>query len=194
MTSQPSTNDIVTTNPYESHPSLTPLESAVLWEYAKLAHNVRMVCIFIHHPKLIHDHHHNPVCLAVKKHHSFVRPLSVPLFRSVLLPHVARSSGDGERPFARKRLLEMMLNVDMVMDIERHNLTILFSHQLTQKTRAISEEPDKVMLAKLRILEKKMGLVLTLFKASVWGVINEQPETSMHSGGHSEGNDTTIRH
>ncbi|KAF9566370.1 hypothetical protein CPC08DRAFT_628511 [Agrocybe pediades] len=107
MTSQPSTNDIVTTNPYESHPSLTPLESAVLWEYAKLAHNVRM---------------------------------------------------------------------------------------LTQKTRAISEEPDKVMLAKLRILEKKMGLVLTLFKASVWGVINEQPETSMHSGGYSEGNDTTIRH
>ena len=45
MTSQPSANDIITTNPYESHPSLTPLESAVLWEYAKLAHNVRMVCL-----------------------------------------------------------------------------------------------------------------------------------------------------
>jgi nitrate reductase gamma subunit len=34
--------------------------------------------------------------------------------------------------------------------------------QVTQKTRLLSEEPDKVMLAKLRILEKKMGLVLTL--------------------------------
>jgi len=45
---------------------------------------------------------------------------------------------------------------------------------VTQKTRLLHEEPDKHMLAKLRILEKKMGLVLTLFKASVWGVINEQ--------------------
>jgi len=43
------------------------------------------------------------------------------------------------------------------------------------------------MLAKLRILEKKMGLVLTLFKASVWGVINEQPEFN-------DASDTTIRH
>lgn len=46
---------------------------------------------------------------------------------------------------------------------------------LSQKTRGLNEEPDKTMLARLRVLEKKMGLVLTLFKASVWGVINEQP-------------------
>jgi DASH complex subunit DAD3 len=65
---------------------------------------------------------------------------------------------------------------------------------VTQKTRLLSEEPDKVMLAKLRILEKKMGLVLTLFKASVWGVINEQPEQqpAMQSTDYSDPNDTTI--
>lgn len=44
MTTQPPSNEIFTINPYESHPSLTPLEASVLWEYAKLAQNVRMVC------------------------------------------------------------------------------------------------------------------------------------------------------
>ncbi|PPR01478.1 hypothetical protein CVT26_015101 [Gymnopilus dilepis] len=107
MTSQGSPNDILTANPYQSHPNLTPLEAAVLWEYAKLAHNVRVV---------------------------------------------------------------------------------------TQKTRLLNEEPDKLMLAKLRILEKKMGLVLTLFKASVWGVINEQPDSSVQNQSYSGSNDTTIRH
>jgi len=38
----------------------------------------------------------------------------------------------------------------------------------------LSETPDEAMLKRLRILERKMGLVLTLFKASVWGVVNEQ--------------------
>jgi len=102
MSSQPS-NDIFLVNPYQSHPSLTPLETEVLWEYAKLAHNLRMV---------------------------------------------------------------------------------------TQKTRLLHEEPDKQMLAKLRILEKKMGLVLTLFKASVWGVINEQPESAQE---YNDASDTTVR-
>jgi hypothetical protein len=37
--------------------------------------------------------------------------------------------------------------------------------KVTQKTRQLNEEPDKVMLAKLRILEKKMGLVLTLVRS-----------------------------
>lgn len=76
--------------------------------------------------------------------------------------------------------------------------------QVTQKSRLLTEEPDKVMLAKLRSLENKMGLVLTLvsihdvhsdlissfeqFKASVWGVINEQPQSIAYS----DPNDTTI--
>jgi len=46
--------------------------------------------------------------------------------------------------------------------------------QLKQKTRSLSEKPDTALLARLRVLENKMGLILTLFKASVWGVINEQ--------------------
>lgn len=65
---------------------------------------------------------------------------------------------------------------------------------VTQKARLISEEPDQMLLARLRVLEKKMGLVLTLFKASVWGVINEQP-VAEHSGAYDDSsNDMTIRH
>jgi len=49
--------------------------------------------------------------------------------------------------------------------------------EATMMTKRLREAPDKDLLARLRVLEKKMGLVLTLFKASVWGVINEQPAT-----------------
>lgn len=90
-------------NPYDDHPNLSPLESQVLWEYAKLAHHLRVI---------------------------------------------------------------------------------------STKSRLLTQQP---LLANLRTLEKKMGLVLTLvrisstrclpilmcpikFKASVWGVINEQPD------------------
>ncbi|TFK30047.1 hypothetical protein FA15DRAFT_194753 [Coprinopsis marcescibilis] len=102
MAAQSSNSDIFIVNPYEGHPSLTPLQSEVLWEYAKLAQHVR---------------------------------------------------------------------------------------SLTGKTRTLNEEPDKTMLARLRVLEKKMGLVLTLFKASVWGVINEQPA---QEGYYTDSNDTTA--
>ncbi|KAI6116167.1 DASH complex subunit Dad3-domain-containing protein [Pisolithus sp. B1] len=46
---------------------------------------------------------------------------------------------------------------------------------LTAKTKELSEQPDQNLVARLRVLERKMGLVSILFKASVWGVINEQP-------------------
>jgi len=46
--------------------------------------------------------------------------------------------------------------------------------QSLAQTRILSESPDEAMLQRLRVLERKMGLVLTLFKASVWGVVNEQ--------------------
>jgi len=81
-------SDIFNINPYEAHPSLSPLEADVLWEYAKLSQHVK---------------------------------------------------------------------------------------ELTAQTRRLSEAPDENLLARLRVLERKMGLVLTLFKSSVWGVINEQP-------------------
>lgn len=61
---------------------------------------------------------------------------------------------------------------------------------LSQKTRGLNEEPDKTMLARLRVLEKKMGLVLTLFKASVWGVINEQPVAEDYY----QDNESTVQH
>ncbi|KAJ8455171.1 hypothetical protein ONZ51_g12592 [Trametes cubensis] len=47
--------------------------------------------------------------------------------------------------------------------------------ELIAETRRVSEAPDEKLLKQLRALEVKMGLVLTLFKASVWAVINEQP-------------------
>jgi len=66
------------------------------------------------------------------------------------------------------------------------------AHHLRTITRLLAQQPDSALLANLRTLEKKMGLVLTLvraihfsvfphltyskFKASVWGVINEQPD------------------
>lgn len=102
MTTQ---SDIFDVNPYQSHPSLSPTEAEVLWEYAKLAQHLKLV---------------------------------------------------------------------------------------TRKTRLIGEEPDQMLLARLRVLEKKMGLVLTLFKASVWGVINEQPAAEPSFDDSS--NDRTIRH
>ncbi|KAJ7291056.1 DASH complex subunit Dad3-domain-containing protein [Mycena rebaudengoi] len=49
---------------------------------------------------------------------------------------------------------------------------------IKQKTRTLTEQPDETLLARLRVLENKMGLILTLFKASVWGVINEQSVTA----------------
>jgi DASH complex subunit DAD3 len=62
--------------------------------------------------------------------------------------------------------------------------------EATLMTRKLTETPDKTLLTRLRVLEKKMGLVLTLFKASVWGVINEQ-SVAEHV---QSGEDTTIRH
>ncbi|KAH7889539.1 DASH complex subunit Dad3-domain-containing protein [Phlebopus sp. FC_14] len=56
---------------------------------------------------------------------------------------------------------------------------------LTARTKDLSEQPDQHLLARLRLLERKMGLVLTLFKASVWAVINEQPPTDQYA-------DTTV--
>ncbi|EAU88720.1 hypothetical protein CC1G_01093 [Coprinopsis cinerea okayama7 len=104
MSTQTAATDIFTINPYDGHPSLTPLEAEVLWEYAKLAQHVK---------------------------------------------------------------------------------------SLSQKTKTLHEEPDQTMLVRLRVLEKKMGLVLTLFKASVWGVINEQPAPE---GYYNDSNETTIQH
>ncbi|KAJ8579950.1 hypothetical protein M405DRAFT_753871 [Rhizopogon salebrosus TDB-379] len=64
---------------------------------------------------------------------------------------------------------------------------------LTVTTRQLSEGPDGNLIARLRVLERKMGLVLTLFKASVWGVINEQPAQGTEGGYAYSAADTTLR-
>ena len=43
MAATASNSDIFQVNSYEGHPSLTQLEAEVLWEYAKLAQNVKEV-------------------------------------------------------------------------------------------------------------------------------------------------------
>ncbi|KAI9571385.1 DASH complex subunit Dad3-domain-containing protein [Boletus coccyginus] len=53
---------------------------------------------------------------------------------------------------------------------------------LTAATKQLSDKPDHTLLVRLRLLERKMSLVLTLFKASVWGVINEQAASTDLSG------------
>ncbi|TBU35637.1 DASH complex subunit Dad3-domain-containing protein [Dichomitus squalens] len=65
--------------------------------------------------------------------------------------------------------------------------------ELIAETRRVSEAPDEKMLKQLRALEVKMGLVLTLFKASVWAIINEQPMADL-SGPYADTTaDATIR-
>ncbi|KAE9398381.1 hypothetical protein BT96DRAFT_822141 [Gymnopus androsaceus JB14] len=109
MSSPPPTENIFEENPYENHPSLSPIEAQVLWEYSKLAQNVK---------------------------------------------------------------------------------------QITMKTRRLAEEPDQMLVSKLRSLETKMGLVLVLFKASVWNVINEQQVDYGPADADADANasgDTTVR-
>ncbi|KAJ7257875.1 DASH complex subunit Dad3-domain-containing protein [Mycena haematopus] len=92
--SSPPPPDVFVENPYLNHPSLSSIEAEVLWEYAKLAQNLKL---------------------------------------------------------------------------------------LKQKTHNLTEQPDARLIARLRAVENKMGLILTLFKASVWGVINEQNVASPYS-------------
>ncbi|TRM59277.1 DASH complex subunit Dad3-domain-containing protein [Schizophyllum amplum] len=83
-----SSQDVYTTNPYTNHPSLTSTESEVLWEYAKLSRRMK---------------------------------------------------------------------------------------EITEIMRELTHEQDQAaLIGQLRALEKKMGFVMTLFRASAWGVINER--------------------
>ncbi|KAF8517595.1 DASH complex subunit Dad3-domain-containing protein [Hysterangium stoloniferum] len=96
--------DIQEINPYDGHPELSNLEADVLWEYAKLAKNVKT---------------------------------------------------------------------------------------LLHRTRELSEAPDQALLGQLRVLERKLGLVLTLFKASVWAAINDKQAVEEEEEGYSYDEDET---
>ena len=86
--------------------------------------------------------------------------------------------------------------------------------QLTAQTRRLRDAPEKTLHERLRALEMKMGLVLTLvsrelvcsqkgadnahdhtlqFKASVWAVINEQPAVD-ESQYYEAADDTVMQH
>jgi DASH complex subunit DAD3 len=94
--SSPPPPDIFAENPYLNHPNLSPIEVEVLWEYAKLAQNLKQVC-------------------------GSTRSLT--RFRCNNAP------------------------------------------QLKQKTRNLTEQPDATLTARLRAVENKMGLILTLVRA-----------------------------
>ncbi|ORX40785.1 DASH complex subunit Dad3-domain-containing protein [Kockovaella imperatae] len=46
--------------------------------------------------------------------------------------------------------------------------------RISNLAKETAETPNESLLTELRDLEKKMGLVLTLFKASVWTVVNDR--------------------
>lgn len=56
--------------------------------------------------------------------------------------------------------------VDIQMSRSRLRYTLGLCGQLVGQTRRLSETPDEGMLKRLRVLERKMGLVLTLVRPS----------------------------
>jgi hypothetical protein len=55
--------------------------------------------------------------------------------------------------------------------IKQTERVVRSSLQLVIQTRTLSETPDEAMLKRLRILERKMGLVLTLVRITTWWLI-----------------------
>ncbi|VDB82677.1 unnamed protein product [Peniophora sp. CBMAI 1063] len=65
---------------------------------------------------------------------------------------------------------------------------------LIVQTRRLTEKPDELLIERLRILEHKMGLVFTVFKASAWAIISDREYAAEQS--RLDGNsvlDTTIQ-
>ncbi|TIA89671.1 hypothetical protein E3P99_01953 [Wallemia hederae] len=48
--------------------------------------------------------------------------------------------------------------------------------RFNQVCKELSQNPNEQLLVQLRQLEQKMGLVLTLYKASVWSVIMDEQQ------------------
>ncbi|KAL1947989.1 hypothetical protein VTO73DRAFT_13713 [Trametes versicolor] len=86
------------------------------------------------------------------------------------------------------------LEAEVLWQYAKLSQNIKESSKLVAETRRVSEAPDEKLLKQLRGLEVKMGLVLTLFKASVWAVINEQPMADTSSGYADATADDTVRH
>ncbi|TFK54672.1 hypothetical protein OE88DRAFT_1673790 [Heliocybe sulcata] len=82
------------------------------------------------------------------------------------------------------------LEADVLWEYAKLNQNI---RDLIVRTRQLSEGPDQDLLERLRVLERKMGMVMTLFKVSAWGVINEQPAADEASDSFTSEGDTTAQ-
>lgn len=56
------------------------------------------------------------------------------------------------------------------------NQRVVYRTQFNQVCKELSHNPNEQLLQQLRQLEQKMGLVLTLYKASVWSVIMDEQQ------------------
>ncbi|WVW82942.1 hypothetical protein I302_104957 [Kwoniella bestiolae CBS 10118] len=72
-------------------------------------------------------------------------------------------------PYANNNHLST-LEQDVLWEFAKLNDKVKRASNLAKLT---AESPNEALLAELRTLEKRMGLVLTLFQASVWGVIQD---------------------
>ncbi|KAJ9109056.1 hypothetical protein QFC21_000383 [Naganishia friedmannii] len=73
-------------------------------------------------------------------------------------------------PYAGHPQLSSPLQGEVLWEYAKLARTIRRVDNLTKTT---SSTPNDALLAELRTLERKMGLVLTLFKASVWAIITD---------------------
>ncbi|OCF41426.1 DASH complex subunit DAD3 [Kwoniella heveanensis CBS 569] len=62
------------------------------------------------------------------------------------------------------------LEQDILWEFAKLNDKVKRAANLAQLT---AESPNESLLEELRKLERRMGLVLTLFSSSVWGVLND---------------------
>ncbi|OCF55742.1 DASH complex subunit DAD3 [Kwoniella mangroviensis CBS 10435] len=72
-------------------------------------------------------------------------------------------------PYANNNHLST-LEQDVLWEFAKLNDKVKRASNLAKLT---AESPNEALLAELRTLEKRMGMVLTLFQASVWGVLQE---------------------
>ncbi|EPQ57942.1 hypothetical protein GLOTRDRAFT_136763 [Gloeophyllum trabeum ATCC 11539] len=82
------------------------------------------------------------------------------------------------------------LEADVLWEYAKLNQNI---KDLVIRTRQLSEGPDQDVLERLRVLERKMGLVMTLFKVSAWGVINEMTTAEEASESFASAGDITAQ-
>lgn len=147
-------------NPYAGHRALTPTQAELLGEYARLAATIKRVSVHASH----------------------------------LLRRGTSCAGSGEWS-----ALELGQTKDTwVGSTLRHRMPpslpfatqstdIRSTIQITSLSTVLSDaNSHAAQLNSLRVLERKMGLVLTLFKASVWAIVVEQQENDAAAAAEAE--------